>query len=305
MASQSSALVACAVDREIGPPFRCAAGVRVGLQPLKHGGRRKVPKVSLVKVLSAGGVFHPTGFIRSPKRQPRALPFAKQPLLEREPIDPGLESILHAHFRRHGKATNPLRIDVARDVGHRLVPDVAVLVPPPMLLEQRMNRGPSDFRVPEPERCERRGPFGPGSDVGLVPVGQAKMIGRVAFEAQDAIASIGNDDRGLIPTGIAVQGVGELQRDSVVGPAARSGRASSRTERPRADGARCALSASRRLPPWPFASFRGASPSLDRSGQRIRSNVANNIPHDPIVCKQPRKEEGEGPPGRGLARGQF
>ena len=105
------------------------------------------------------------------------------------------------------KAPDLLRVDVSRDVGHRLVPDVAVLIPPSIPFEYGVNSRPPDLRVPEPKRRLRCRLLRPRRDMWLVPFRHPRVVGRVAVESQNPVSPVRHDHSGHAPPLIMVDAV--------------------------------------------------------------------------------------------------
>jgi hypothetical protein len=63
---------------------------------------------------------------------------AEEPLFEGHAVDASLEYILYTDFTHHGEPSDLLGVDVSGDVPQTLVPDVTVLIPPPILLKDWM-----------------------------------------------------------------------------------------------------------------------------------------------------------------------
>lgn len=88
-----------------------------------------------------------------------------------------------------------------------------------------MDACPADFGVPEPEGGLRGGVLAPCLNVRFVPCGDAKMVGGVAFKAEDAIRAVGNDDGWGVPLGVVVEAVAEVEADLPVCPMRVGGKA--------------------------------------------------------------------------------
>lgn len=210
---------ALAVDAEVGTP----RGITLRVDELCHRserlGRRVVPDVIAREVLPRRRVLHAADLVREVPRQARPLPFVAQPLLHRETLAVrakrrGLD-VLDADLRHDRELAQGLRVRVARDVPHALVPDVAGHVLPPELHQYRMDRCPPDLSVPEPERRQRRCLRAPRLDVRPVPLCETGVRRRVAGEPRDAVRTVGDDADGLRPLRIELQRVVVVERDPV------------------------------------------------------------------------------------------
>ncbi|MDQ5771047.1 hypothetical protein [Thiothrix subterranea] len=68
--------------------------------------------------------------------QSGAFPFAVEPLLQAEVVEPCFKHVLDAHFGDDGEAADFGGVDVARDVGFAFVPDIGVDVTPAVAFQQ-------------------------------------------------------------------------------------------------------------------------------------------------------------------------
>src|SRR5215472_17436003 len=72
------------VKREVRSPRGVAVAIRILLHFHEGFRRRVIPEVALVEIFARGGVGDTAGLVRLSHGQAAALPFAEQPLLERE-----------------------------------------------------------------------------------------------------------------------------------------------------------------------------------------------------------------------------
>src|SRR5262249_54750634 len=99
--------------------------------------------------------------------------------------------------------------DVPRDVPDPFVPHAGAPVDPAVSGEDRVDVGPADLRVPEPERGKGGGPLRPLPDVGLIPGRQALRGGRVARKTRNAVRAVYTDGHRSGPPVILPQRVPE------------------------------------------------------------------------------------------------
>src|SRR5580704_3122139 len=186
------------VEGIIGPARFGAVLVSVCSQALDHLTRRPVPQPVSREVFARRGVSHPACFVGSGQGEPRTLPLIAQPLLHgHEPVDAlDFEAALieGTYLGRDRETADRLPVDIARNVSDAFVPGDDLHVIPSALNEQRVDRGPANFSVPEPEgggRCRRPAPR---LHVRPVPIKQATDTGRVPVEPADAIRAVTDND---------------------------------------------------------------------------------------------------------------
>ena len=174
----------------------------------------------LRQVLPRRGVPHAAGFVRPVERQPGPGPLPTKPLLHVD--EPASDSelrgadVLDAHLRGHRESTQRLGIRVPGDMRDALVPHVAAHILPPELGQQRVDRGPSNLGVPEPEGRLASGDFRPGLDMRTVPFRETLGCGRVPGEAGHPVGPVGDDHDRVRPVGVHVQGVAKIDPHSPV-----------------------------------------------------------------------------------------
>ena len=140
-------------------------------------------------------------------------------------VEPRFKYVLDAHFGDDGEAADFGGVDVASDVGFAFVPDIGVDVTPAVAFEDGVDGCPADFRVPEPEGGLCGGVLAPCLNVGFVPVGDAEVVGGVAFKTEDAIRAIRNDHGWGVPLGVMVEAVAEVEADLPIRPMRVGGKA--------------------------------------------------------------------------------
>ena len=109
-----------------------------------------IPKMSFVEIFSNCGVRDAASFVRFPQREAGSSPLIQQPFLQLQSIQTSLERILDAHFGHYWEAPNLRRVDIPGNVSLALIPHVGIDVAKTILLQNRMQGGPANFRVPKP-----------------------------------------------------------------------------------------------------------------------------------------------------------
>ncbi|SKA82099.1 hypothetical protein SAMN02745130_02247 [Thiothrix eikelboomii] len=216
---------AYAVAGEVGATCRIAVLVGVSGHFGKGFRRWRIPEVALVEVFAGGYVLDFAGGVGLAQGQSGAFPFAVEPLLQTEVVEPCFKYVLDAHFGDDGEAADFGGVDVACDVGFAFVPDIGVDVTPAVAFQHGVDACPADFGVPKPEGGLCGGVLAPCLNVRFVPCGDAEVVGGVAFKAEDAIRAVGNDDGWGVPLGVVVEAVAEMEADLPVCPVRVGGKA--------------------------------------------------------------------------------
>jgi hypothetical protein len=109
-----------AVERKVGPRRGCSEA----RAPLRHCddrvARRKVPKMTLSKILARGCIRDAARFVALREREPRTNPLGAQPVFERK-LNPvvtrqaNLFCVPHSQLSNDGKPANSPRVHIARE----------------------------------------------------------------------------------------------------------------------------------------------------------------------------------------------
>lgn len=92
-----------------------------------------------------------------------------------------------------------------------LVPHDGLFVLPTVVNEDRVDVGPADLRVKEPERRGELGEPGPFLNVRAVPVRKSVWGARVAWEAADPVGAVGDDHVRCPPGLVGVKCVADVE----------------------------------------------------------------------------------------------
>ena len=100
---------------------------------------------------------------------------------------------MHAYLANDRKLTECLRVGIARDVAHALVPDIAAAVLPSVLDKYRVDGRPAHLRVPEPQSSLWGRLLRPSLDMWFIPARERSPLVFIARKAANAVWTIGND----------------------------------------------------------------------------------------------------------------
>ena len=169
--------------------------VRVDRQCLKSIRRREIPHVVCRQVLAGRGIGYPAGLVSDTQRQSGSHPLPSEPFLGRQAVKQGALHVLDAHLRSHREFPQGLGVRVSRDVAETLVPDVATSIVPSVCVKQRVQCGPAQLRVPEPQCGFSSRVAGPSCDVWRIPIYEALYRRQIAGIAVHTVRTINNNAR--------------------------------------------------------------------------------------------------------------
>ena len=163
---------------------------------------------SVAMYLRGGGILDAARDVRFVEAKAGALPFSAHPVLQThhavQRLDRHPARVHDAELGHDRPAPGRLTVEVARDVLDGLVPGDGELVLPTVLHEQRVDVGPADLGVPEPQHRRRHRGLRPSLDVRSVPVGEQLGHARVAWEPPNPVGAVRHDRRRCRPDGIDV-----------------------------------------------------------------------------------------------------
>ena len=205
-----------AVERVVGPAGSAAVLVGVDGEARHHLPRRPVPEPVPGEVFAGRRVGHAARVVGPGQPQAGPLPFVPHPLLHRHrpvrawDLEPPL--VEDADLGCDREPADRLAVDVASDVSDPLIPGDGLHILPAMLGQKRVDCGPADLGVPEPQRRGRRRQPAPRLDVRPVPVGELIGAGGVAGETAHPVGPVADDRRRRRPARVSIKRVAPVQQ---------------------------------------------------------------------------------------------